>query len=300
MLRMTIDIDSSFAFALGLLLAIRLWTHCRTTATIPQAFHPRAKAQPIAARSALIHGNTKPPWVRETVLRLATEAPEAGCRTLANVFNRQHPETGVTVGKTYVHTIIQTYRLSIAVKNRELHGIASACPIRHVWAIDLTEHRLVANQTQSILGILDHGSRAVLTLASLREKSSIAILRLLLDAIEYYGKPKSIRTDNEAVFSAWVFAFALQWLGIRHQRTRPHCPWMNGRIERAWSTFKQLLRRFDIRSEVELQATLELLRETYHQQRPHQSLSGHTPAEAWDILKYRKPKRRNKAKTTRR
>jgi len=66
---------------------------------------------------------------------------------------------------------------------------------------------------------------------------------------------------------------------------------MDGRIERAWSTFKQLLRMFDLKNEAELQATLNLLRDTYNQHRPHQSLSGHTPDEAWAILARRKSKR---------
>ena len=66
---------------------------------------------------------------------------------------------------------------------------------------------------------------------------------------------------------------------------------MNGRIERAWSTFKQLLRMFDLKNEAELQATLNLLRDTYNRHRPHQSLSGHTPDEAWAILAQRKSKR---------
>jgi transposase InsO family protein len=83
-----------------------------------------------------------------------------------------------------------------------------------------------------------------------------------------------------------------RWLGIKHQRIAPQCPWMNGRIERVWSTFKHLLRAFDITNEAELQATLDLLRETYNQHRPHQSLSGHTPIEAWHILKKRKAKRK--------
>jgi putative transposase len=83
---------------------------------------------------------------------------------------------------------------------------------------------------------------------------------------------------------------SLRWLGIKHQRIEPQCPWMNGRIERVWSTFKQLLRAFDIRNEAELQAMLDLLRDTYNQHRPHQSLSGRTPVEAWNILQKRKAK----------
>jgi putative transposase len=104
----------------------------------------------------------------------------------------------------------------------------------------------------------------VLKLEAVDNKSSISISRLLLNAIERYGKPKKIRTDNEAIFTSWVFAFALRWLGIKHERIEPHSPWMNGRIERVWSTFKQLLQAFDIRNEAELQATLDLLRDTYN------------------------------------
>ena len=111
--------------------------------------------------------------------------------------------------------------------------------------------------------IIDHGSRRVLTIGILGEKSSIALLRLLLHAIKHYGKPRKIRTGNEAVFTSWGFAFALRWLGIRHERIKPESPSMNGCIEWVWLTFKQLLRMFDIRNEAELQATLELLRDTY-------------------------------------
>jgi transposase InsO family protein len=73
---------------------------------------------------------------------------------------------------------------------------------------------------------------------------------------------------------------------------------MNGRIERAWSTFKQVLRVCQIPDDIALQATLNLLREAYNQRRPHQSLSGYTPNEAWKILieKKRKPKPRDQTR----
>jgi hypothetical protein len=45
-------------------------------------------------------------------------------------------------------------------------------------------------------------------------------------------------------------------------------------------------------NEAELQATLELLQETYNQYRPHQSLSGHAPVEAWNILEHRRAKQK--------
>lgn len=254
---------------------------------------------PIYAGNAC-HPRAKPTEVREGLFRIALEAPDASCRAITERFNRDHRETGLSVGKTYVSEFLRDFRQWRASPARHSHTIATASAINLVWAIDLTEHRIEPKSRQALLGILDHGSRRMLSLDALRERTSIAILRLLLDAIEQYGKPKAIRTDNEAMFTSWVFAFALQWLGIRHQRTLPHCPWMNGRIERVWSTFKQVLRACHIPNELELQTTLNLLRNTYNQQRPHQSLSGHTPDEAWRILIERKRKSKPRSRTRRR
>jgi transposase InsO family protein len=246
------------------------------------------------------HPRTKPDQVREGLFRIALASPDASCRVIAERFNRDHQSAGLSVGKTYVSEFLRDFRQWRTSPSRHSHTLDTAGAINRVWAIDLTEHRLEPRTRQPLLGILDHGSRRMLTLHALRERSSIAILRLLLDAIEHYGKPKAIRTDNEAMFTSWVFAFALQWLGIRHQRTLPHCPWMNGRIERVWSTFKQMLRMCQIPDEVELQAALNMLRDAYNQRRPHQSLSGQTPDEAWRILIERKRKQKPRDHTRRR
>lgn len=242
----------------------------------------------------------KPIEVRERLFRIALEAPDASCRKIADRFNRDHINQGWSVGKTYVAEFLHEFKQWRAAPRRHTHSIDSACAVNRVWAIDLTEHRIEPHVRQPLLGILDHGSRRMLTFRALRDRSSIAILRLLLDAIEHYGRPKAIRTGNEAIFTSWVFAFTLQWLGIRHQRTLPHCPWMNGRIERVWSTFKQVLRMCRIPDDIELQATLDLLRDVYNQRRPHQSLSGRTPDEAWRILIKRKRKSKPRNQTRRR
>lgn len=245
-----------------ILLAVMLWLQAdshKPTLPVPKHFYPRPKSLPLTELPPRRRKNAKPPWVRDALTELARRSPQCGCRALAHLFNRTYHDTSVSVGKTYVSDILREYRMKIAKPQRYAHGIQTACPIRTVWGIDMTEHRWSSNIPQLIFGVIDHGSRRVLKLDTLREKSSIALLRLLLDAIEHYGKPKKIRTDNEAVFTSWVFAFALRWLGIRHERIELQCPWMNGRIERVWSTFKQLLRMFDIKNEAELQATLELL-----------------------------------------
>lgn len=169
--------------------------------------------------SGMRHHRAKPIEVRDVLFRIALEAPDASCRTIADRFNRDHAEQGWSIGKTYVAEFLREFKKWRAVPKRHMHSIKSSCAVNRVWAIDLTEHRIEPQAQQTLLGILDHGSRRMQTFRALRDRSSITILRFLLDAIEYYDRPKAVRTDNEAIFTSWVFAFALQWLGIGHQRS---------------------------------------------------------------------------------
>jgi len=79
-----------------------------------------------------------------------------------------------------------------------------------------------------ILGVVEHHSRKNLTLEVLKGKSTITLLCYLLCAIEIYGKPKIIRTNNEGVFTSKLFNLSLWLLGIKHQTTDIHCPWRMG------------------------------------------------------------------------
>jgi putative transposase len=119
------------------------------------------------------------------------------------------------------------------------------------------------------------------SLAALRNRTAITILRTLLDAIERHGRPKVVRTDNERIFTGALFRLVLAVLGIRHQRTELHCPWMNGRIERLFGTLKGKLDRWTVESFEELTLALGDFRAWYNHARPHQHLAGCTPFEAW-------------------
>ena len=102
--------------------------------------------------------------------------------------------------------------------------------------MDLTGKTDSQGQTHSLLGVVEHASRGCLLVQAVTDKSSITLLRHLLDVIERYGKPKIVRTDNEAVFTSRLFRMVLGLLRIKHQTTDLHCPWQNGRIERLFGT----------------------------------------------------------------
>jgi putative transposase len=234
------------------------------------------------ARSLSMRGARKPEWVAREVVRMKALMPRAGCRSLAGSFNRRFVHRGMSVGKSYVNGVVRSHEYEIRkLRKRLKHRKPKRMPLNRVWAMDLTGKQDTGGRVHNILGLVEHGSRANLCLAALQDKASITLLRCLLDAVEKYGRPKFLRTDNEAVFTSRLFRFGLWLLGIRHQRTDKGCPWMNGRVERFFGTLKAGLGQWEVDSLAQLSNALVPFRFWYNHVRPHQHLDGRTPAEVW-------------------
>ena len=260
----------------GFLLAVVLCTRAYA--------RPRFNRRPMKQR-AESHGfrRKKPKWVPSAVIRLCALMPHAGCRQIAHTFNRQHAGKGESVGKTYVANLAKRRALAILGLRRKLKNRPTKPGPRNLtWAADLT----FLPDSFPALGILDHGTRALITFRAMRTRTTIAILRVVLDAVEAFGAPRFFRTDNEPVFASPVFSFALRLLGMRHQRTDRFCPWQNGRIERVFWTLKERVVRWwtEAGVPVDPQPDLDVVRVWYNHARTHQSLLGRTPFEAWNPM----------------
>jgi transposase InsO family protein len=108
------------------------------------------------------------------------------------------------------------------------------------------------------------------------------LARHLCLAIGKYGKPAALRSDNASVLTSRLFRTALLLFGIRHQRSDVGAPWQNGRIERLFGTLKEKLDRWTVTDAGQLERSLALFSIWYNDVRPHQTLGGLTPREAWD------------------
>ena len=238
----------------------------------------RRTALPVYCRA-----QAKPAWVAKEIIRLKALIPDAGCRTIATVFNRRYAVSRkMTVSKSFVADTVRRHRYEIEIMRRSLkHRVPPALPKNLVWGLDLTGKTDAAGKLHMILGLLDHGSRGLLTLAALPNKYSWTLLGYLFLAIGKYGKPRAVRTDNEACFTSRVFRFVLALAGIRHQRSDPGCPWQNGRIERLFGTLKRKLDQWEVAGFEALNRSLGEFRFFYNHVRPHQHLGGATPAEMW-------------------
>lgn len=269
-----------------MLLALLAALLLRLLATVRRgrSFHPYRRIVPTLP-SAVHPGRSrrKPEWVRREVIHLAALLGEPSCRTIAGIFNRRFAHARkTTVGKTFVHDLLRERRYEIAFAKRRIKNAKPRpVPKNLVWAMDLTGKTDGMGALHYVLGILDHGSRANLSLLALANKSSFTLLGHLFLAIGRFGKPRALRTDNESVFTSRLFRLALLALGIRHQRTDPGCPWQNGRIERFFGTLKEKLDRLAVDSLDALHQALGEFRFFYNHVRVHQNLGGATPAEAW-------------------
>lgn len=77
-----------------------------------------------------------------------------------------------------------------------------------------------------------------------------------------------------------MFKLALKLLGIQHQTSDVASPWMNGRTERFFETFKEKLKQLNF-SHCNLQTELAIYQTWYNHIRTHANLGGLTPAEVW-------------------
>jgi putative transposase len=83
---------------------------------------------------------SKPHWVKKEIIRLKALMPQAGCRVIANTFNRRFAKTKhMTVGKTYVNTVIRAHQYDIQVLRQKIkHTKPRYVPRNLVWGMDIT------------------------------------------------------------------------------------------------------------------------------------------------------------------
>lgn len=247
----------------------------------PQTFYKQKPKETEETEEIFVsysHPNKKPEWVKEKVMYLKVHLPKDGCRKIAVQFNRQYAHTDISISKSYVYRILIEHGYEILQMRKEMKNAAPKPLSKNVrWDMDLT-----TIDKMQIFGVIDSGTRALLTLKHLPTKSTMNIIRALFDVIEIYGKPKSIKSDNEIVFTSKLMKSTLWLLGIKRQTTQIASPWQNGKIERLLVTMKESFTDLVFPTVKSLEDGLKEFRFFYNHVRTHQNLDYNTPANAWD------------------
>ena len=233
-------------------------------------------------RTAWHRTRAKPPWVGDEIVRMKAFGPRLGYVKLAEAFNSRFvDEWGTSVSASTVRRILIKRRADVRTLRREIRNrVPREVDKNSTWGLDLTTVTDMTKTQRLVLGIVDHGTRACITLRELSDKRTLTILREIIAVIRRFGFPTKIRVDNEASLKSALMRAALRVLGIELQVVAIACPWMNGRIERFFGTFKAAIRTIAVDGP-DLAHRLIEFRCFYNHVRSHQHLRGRTPAEAW-------------------
>lgn len=130
-----------------------------------------------------------------------------------------------------------------------------------------------------VLLLLDDYSRFILGFRLLSETSVDAVIGLVHEVIDRYGKMEEVLSDRGFVFYSWRganrFERYLEVEGIHNTHARPHHPQTLGKIEAVNKHLqKELIRREEFKGVSEAEAAIEKWVKTYNYERTHQGLGG--------------------------
>ena len=249
----------------------------------PHSRRPRSNPRRIAA------------GVEEAIVcwrkKLSEQGLDAGAETIAIHLAR---EGGLVVPSTVTIWRVLTRRGFVTPQPHKRprsswHRFQAELP-NELWQSDITHWRLANGREVEILNILDDHSRLVTGSTARAVFKAADVVSDLHAAMNRYGRPERLLTDNGAVFTGlprgqgWV---ALQReaaaLGIRLSHSRPYHPTTCGKVERFHQTLKKWLARQHprARSVAALQTQLDDFAGYYNTVRPHRALARRTPAHAF-------------------
>jgi putative transposase len=149
-----------------------------------------------------------------------------------------------------------------------------------VWTYDFLHDQLADGQWFKTLSILDEFTRECLVIQVGQSLRAPEVIAALTTAMQTYGKPTWVRSDNGSEFTAHAVQTWLHGQTIGPSFIAPGRPWQNGYIESFHDKFRdECLNREWFLSRSEASVVIEHWRQAYNTQRPHSALGYKTPAQ---------------------
>jgi putative transposase len=149
-----------------------------------------------------------------------------------------------------------------------------------MWSMDFMSDSLEDGRTFRVLNVIDDHNRECLLSQGSISFPSQRVIRHLEELIEYYGKPKYIRTDNGPEFISNDYKLWCRKHKILRVYSEPGKPMQNGYVERFNRTFREdVLDIYMFSSLRQFQVVADKIMEDYNDNHPHESLGGQSPRE---------------------
>lgn len=150
-----------------------------------------------------------------------------------------------------------------------------------VWCYDFVSDRSADGRNLKLLTIVDEYTRECLAIEVARSMRAEQVVETLQNLMEFYGKPRYIRSDNGSEFTAKAVISWLTKNEIGPVYIGPGKPWQNGHNESFNGKLRdECLNRDWFADLQEAQDIVGRWRDHYNHERPHSALNYRTPAEA--------------------
>lgn len=157
---------------------------------------------------------------------------------------------------------------------------------RELYQMDITYVYLANNAVYYLVIIVDDNSRFCVASELRRDQRGLSMIEVLHRAIERYGKPTKLLTDQGSSFYSWsreqtLFGRYLDDMKIEHIVADPHSPQTLGKVERLNQTVqRELLNKgyFSGSGYPEACRSISDYFHHYNYARPHQGIAGAFPA----------------------
>lgn len=231
-----------------------------------------------------------PPPVVEAILRARKELEEEGWDNGAtSIWARLMTRTGQAPTTRTIHRVLVRQGMVVpepGKRPRSSYRSFVFPATDDCWQIDGMAYRLADGTQVCIMQIIDDHSRFEVSTTCWPDELASAAWQAISWAIEQYGKPLMVLSDNGLAFTGRrigttvLFERNLAMIGVRTVQSSPRHPRTCGKNERAHQTLRQWLARHPTAATLtDLQHNLDTYRHAYNT-RPHQSLGLITPREA--------------------
>jgi len=236
--------------------------------------------------------NQLPVQIETLIVRLKRDKPSWGAPKIRERLARLYPDVHTPAIST-VHAVLDRHGL---VKPRKGPRIkAKGTPLSHpcqpndLWCADYKGEFMLADRRYCYpLTISDFASRYLIACEALSTTKESYAFSVFEAAFKEFGLPRAIRTDNGVPFASPNSLFGLSklsvwWLrlGIEIERIKPGHPQQNGRHERMHLTLKIETTKPAGKNFLQQQAKFDDFIDCYNNERPHQALNMHCPAQRY-------------------
>jgi putative transposase len=236
------------------------------------------------------HANQLPCQIETLIVRLKQDKPSWGAPKIRERLAKLYPDVHTPAIST-VHAVLDRHGLVRHRKRRRqrAQGTALSQPLQPnaLWCADYKGEFMLANRRYCYpLTISDFASRYLIACEALSTTKEDYAFSVFESTFKEFGLPQAIRTDNGVPFASPNALFGLSklsvwWLrlGIEIERIKPGNPQQNGRHERIHLTLKLETTKPAAQNFLQQQQRFDDFIACYNQERPHQALNMHCPAD---------------------